>query len=125
MAVGDKAAAKGYIVPPDTQPHSQGALNDRQALDYLADEVDARYNNDAGLAQQITSVYNVVQTQAATIAQMREHLDSLIAALSGKENALGFTPVRQTNDQNQIGFRFVNGVGVIARINDQTDYVVS
>lgn len=47
MAVGDKAAAKGLVVYPDTQAHSNGYQNDNQRGDELADEITARVAGDA------------------------------------------------------------------------------
>lgn len=47
MAIGDKAAAKGLQVWPDTQAHSNGFQNDNQRGDELADEIDARIAGDA------------------------------------------------------------------------------
>lgn len=47
MATGDKAAAKGWDVVPDTRAHSLGANDINYSRDLVADEVDARVAADA------------------------------------------------------------------------------
>jgi hypothetical protein len=42
MAIGDKAAAKGLVVYPNTQDKRLGYQNDNQRGDELADEITAR-----------------------------------------------------------------------------------
>lgn len=42
LAIGDAAAAKGYITVPPTKNHGLGYSDINQAMDYVAAEVDAR-----------------------------------------------------------------------------------
>lgn len=47
MAAGDKAAAKGWKTYSGNQDRREGFVNDNEVLDRLADEEDARKDQDA------------------------------------------------------------------------------
>jgi hypothetical protein len=116
MAIGDLGAAKGLIIFPATQAHGLGYQNDNQRADDIAREIDARAAADSSLLAHIDNVLAIVQQQAALIAQLRTDVDS-------KHPLLGYTPVRQTDNNTEIGLRW-NGANVVARLDNAVDVVV-